>query len=124
MTQWTPKLIPKTTFQGSRQEQVVDEDGIVTRTTTSFIVESASYQPITGIAQNTVPEGFRDSEIYKVYTTTKVLSSQEGSDQLADQIDIIRKDGVVVTTEVVKVEPWDYNIQGHYCAMVAKINER
>lgn len=124
MARWTPKLIPKTTFQGRHQTQVVDSFGLITKSTSNFTLENASQQPLEGREQDTLPSGYRDSEMYKVYTTTEVRPATEGTDNLADQIDLVRENGEVITTEVVKVRDWHYNIQGHYLAFVVKINER
>ena len=121
---WKPRLIPKRTYQGSRRTQTIERGRVTGITSTSFTVEDASYHPIKGFEQNTLPSGYRDTEAYKIYSTTKMYPAIEGTDNLADQITLVRQDGSTLLTEVVKVEDWHYNVQGHYLAYVVKVNER
>ena len=125
MARWTPRLIPKQTYQGRRRVQQRGSTGRISGVTeTNFKVENASYHPMDGWTQNTLPSGYRDNEAYRMYTTTRCYPAQEGTDNLADKVDLIRQDGSVVTMDVIKVRDWHYNIQGHYEVFVAKENER
>lgn len=121
MATWGPTLIPRKTLNGRRRTQTVDEFGIASEDTeVTFTVENAGVQPTTGDQQSTLPEGYRDSKSYAVYTTTPVYTAEEATSNLADQIEV--RDGI--WCDVVKVDVWDYGLQSHYLAYVSERNER
>jgi len=121
MATWQPKLIPRKTLGGRRQTQTVDEFGIPTTSApVLFDIENAGVQPVSGHEMNTMPEGYRDRKMYKVFTTTPVFTAVEGSDNLADKIETVSG----VWCDVVRVQAWSYGIQSHYEAYVAQENER
>lgn len=120
MASWGPKLIPRKTFNARRREEVTDEFGLVDETYVSFTVDNAGAQPVTGYESSALPEGYRDKNVYKVFTTTYVRPSEEGTENYADQIEV--EGGKWFT--VIKVQNWSYGLQSHYLAYVVEENER
>ena len=119
---WSPRLIPRKTLNGIRRVQSIDQYGRVSDSLdeTPFIIENAGVHPITGWELQTLPDGYRDKKAFKVYTTTELRSVMEGTNNLADLVEA--QPGVFCT--VIKVEDWNYNVQGHYLAYVVEVNER
>lgn len=90
--------------------------------TTDSII-TASIQPLTGEDMEELPEGRRESEGYKMYTSTQVRTVQEaGSDQNADRIVFNSKE-----YEVHRVNPWqnnlNFNIVNHYKYFILRIDQ-
>lgn len=120
MASWRPRLIPRKVLQGYRKTASVDEDGApLPENEIPFEIENASYQPAKGNDLLAVPSGYRDTVIYRVFTTTPLKSVEEGSDGLADEIEILGK-----RYKVIKLSNWDVGVQSHYEALVSQLNER
>ena len=89
-------------------------------TTNSTI--TASIQPVTGEDMEELPEARRESEAYKMYTSTEIKTIQEaGSDQNADRVLFFGKE-----FEVHQVNPWQNNSNfknvNHYKYLVLRID--
>lgn len=109
MTLWKPSSIPRFTYQGRRYTQVLDEYNIPIARFTDFSISNAGApQPVIGETQIALPEGYRNRDIFKVFTTDDVRGLQEGSDKRADLILI-----APFWYTVVKVHPWTYGIRSH-----------
>ena len=120
MSQWRPRLIPRKILQAYHLTAGVDEDGVpLKETEVPFLVENSSYQPATGKDLEALPSGYRDSVIYKIFTTTRLRSVEEGGDELADEVVIEDK-----RYKVIKLANWDVGVQTHYEAIVSQLNER
>jgi len=83
---------------------------------------TASIQPLKGEDMESLPEGRRDSEAYKMYTSTLVKTVQEaGSNQNADRVIFFGKE-----FEVHQVNEWQNNsnftIVNHYKYLVLRID--
>lgn len=84
---------------------------------------TASIQPLKGEEMESLPEGRRDSEAYKMYTSTLIKTVQEaGSDQNADRVVFFGKE-----FEVHQVNEWQNNsnfaIVNHYKYLVLRIDQ-
>lgn len=123
MSTWTPSLIPRKVFTAYRRSITVNDYGRTTTTTTNFSVKNASVQPLNGREQQALAEGFRDKNVYKLFTTTKVQATKEGTGQIADRIIITVLDETI-TTEVIKVAAYGAGVQEHYEALLVEVNER
>lgn len=82
---------------------------------------TASIQPLKGEDMESLPEGRRDSEAYKMYTSTLVKTVQEaGSNQNADRVIFFGKE-----FEVHQVNEWqnnsNFNIVNHYKYLVLRV---
>lgn len=124
MGNWQPKLIPRKTLNGRRKTEIVDDYGWNTDEedvpSTTFTVENAGVHPVTGYELQALPEGYRDKKAFKVYTTTLLRTVNEGSTDLADEVEA----DPGIWCKVVKVEDWTYTVQSHYLAYVVEVNER
>lgn len=83
---------------------------------------TASIQPLKGEDMEELPEARRESEGYKMYTSTQVRTVQEaGSDQNADRVVFNGKE-----YEVHQVNPWqnnsNFNIVNHYKYLILRID--
>jgi len=81
---------------------------------TTFTIK-ASRQPLSGSDTNLLPEGKRETETYKLYTTTKLYGALQGN---------VNSDIVIIDDEdyeVIKVEAWQNNVINHYKVIVSKI---
>lgn len=113
--QWTPKSIPRKTYLAYRRAQVLDNYNIPTVIQIDFNVENASTpQPVTMEDNIPLPEGLSDSELYKIFTTTPLRGTEEGTN---NQADIIIINGIRYV--VVRCKDW-MAIQQHYEVYVAK----
>ena len=82
---------------------------------------TASIQPVTGEEMQSLPEGRRDSEHYKMFTSTLIETVQgSGTDLNADRVLFFSKE-----FEVYRVEPWQNNsnfgVVNHYAYIVARV---
>ena len=120
MGPWAPKLIPRKTFQAYRRvQQLGPRNEVLSPTETPYDVLNASAQPAKGTWSEPLPEGYRDTDIQVIYTTTEVLPEIEGTDQLGDYVEIRGE-----TYKAIKTKVWDVGVQTHYEVYVSKINER
>lgn len=121
MGPWAPRLIPRKIFNAKRLTGGVDSDGYpIDDVEVPFTVENASFHPVSGYALQAVPEGYRDSRVGKIYTTTETLIADEGTDLKGDLIEF----ETGKWARVIKVEPWNVGVQTHYLAYVVEVNER
>lgn len=116
--------IPRKTLQGynrfvSKTTGGVFENDLESITSTPFDVLQCTVQPLTGSELMVLEEGLRSKEVYNVFTNTKLTEAIEGTDQLADQIEIDGVNGVSLFT-VLKVKKWDNGLIPHYHAVVVK----
>jgi hypothetical protein len=78
----------------------------------------ASVQPLKGNELLVLPEGQREKETYKLYTTYQLRTADEPAKKKPDKIQIFSK-----TFEVISVEPWQNKVIPHYKAIVSRIDE-
>lgn len=114
--QWSPKSIPRTTFPARRYTQTLDEYNRPSVSFVDFTVENAGApQPVIGEDQIVLPEGFRNRNTFRIFTTTVMRSVEEFTSNEADQVYI-----APFWYTVVKSHPWSYGLQSHYEIYVAK----
>jgi len=77
----------------------------------------ASVQPLRGSELLTLPEGQRERETYKLYTSTKLNGANESNKTKPDKIQLFDK-----TFEVLIVEIWQNKVIPHYKVIVSKID--
>ncbi len=78
---------------------------------------AASVQPLKGNELLTLPEGQREKESYKLYTSTQLFTANESEKKKPDKIQLFDK-----TFEVIIVEPWQNSVIPHYKAIVSLID--
>lgn len=120
MPTWTPTLIPRKVFNGKRIAITYDAYNLPTDGETAFDVENASAQPISGNDATASLQGYKDKNIYVLYTTTEVKSADEGTATKGDLIEIETGRWF----RVVKVKYWNVGIRTHYEAWCVEENER
>lgn len=84
--------------------------------TESQFTIKASVQPVKGPELQSMPEGRRDSQIYKLYTDTKLNGIDKQGKKSPDIVVIDGED-----FEVVSPEPWQNQIINHYKIFVIKV---
>ena len=88
----------------------------------SIIQATASVQPLKGDEVKLVPEARRDSESFKMYTSTQILPL---TSQNPDQIQDFKSPFTGITFEVVELFPWqnnaNFNIVNHYKYIAFKL---
>lgn len=86
---------------------------------TSFTVKQCTIQATKGQDLLTLDEGFRDQEVYTLFTETPITSVIESTNRLGDQIEY---DGVNGTSwfTVIKVKKWNVGVAPHYMAIIVK----
>lgn len=82
--------------------------------TTSFNI-LASIQPLSGNEMQSLPEGRREKEAIRLYTSTELKIAAEGGAN-ADVVTIAGKD-----YEVIAVYPWRNGILNHFKVIVSRI---
>lgn len=120
MSNFTPRLIPRKQFNAKRESETLDAYNLPTFTSTTFTIENAGLQPITGEDARATSEGYKDKEIYILYTTTELKGPEEGTSNRGDLVEI----EAGKWARVLKVEPWQYGLQSHYKAKLVVENER
>jgi hypothetical protein len=81
-----------------------------------FIINAtASVQPTKGQEVKLVPEGRRDSETYKMYTSTQILGI---TTQNPDQVTILKAPFTGIVFECIEIFDWqnnaNFNVTNHY----------
>jgi|GEM_PF-7105370 len=81
-----------------------------------FLIQAtASVQPIKGEEVMLIPEGRRDHEYFKMYTSTEIFGL---TTQNPDQIQVLKSPFYPTVFEVVLIDPWEnnsnFNIVNHY----------
>lgn len=103
-------------------------DGKYTGETTVTINATASIQPLKGQEVELLPEGRRDSESYKMYTSTQIFGI-EPAPQLRnpDKIIILKAPFQGLIFEVIQINTWqnnsNFNIVNHYKYIAMRINQ-
>lgn len=116
------RLIPRKTLKGKRTTLSYDSYNLPIETDSGyFTLEDANFQPVSGTSQTAGLEGFRDREIYKIFTTTKLNVADDGTiSSHADKIELFPNRWFTV----IKVDSWTVGVIPHYEAIVADIPER
>ena len=88
-----------------------------------FIINAtASVQPVKGKEVLLVPEGRRDREVLKMYTSTEIYGV---TTQNPDQIQIIKSPFYPTVFEVIRIDEWqnnsNFNITNHYKYICMKL---
>ena len=114
---WSPKILPRFTYQAYHYQEVTDTRGRpLPPITTDFTITNASgLQPVDGELQLTLPENFRDKEVFWFATTTPVNTVTNFSIQLSDRV-VIKG----ITYIVIKSKNWSSNVQNHYEVLVVR----
>lgn len=80
-----------------------------------MINATASMQPTKGIEVDLIPEGRRDSQTYKMYTSTEIFGI---TTQNPDQITVLKAPFTGIVYEVIQIFDWqnnaNFNITNHY----------
>lgn len=96
---------------------------VVTVLNSPFVINAtASMQPTKGIEVDLVPEGRRDSQAYKMYTSTEILGL---TTQNPDQITVLKQPFTGIVFEVININDWqnnpNFNIVNHYKYLMLKL---
>ena len=76
----------------------------------------ASFQPLSGIERNALPESVRDREVYEIYTQADVRAGDRDAGLEADEV---TRGGIRYM--VVSVDDWDNGLIRHCKAVVSRI---
>lgn len=112
-------LIPRKTLNARQITQTLDVYNYPSEVSVNITLDSCTAQPVNGYEQQTLPEGYRDKVVYRVFTSTEVLPRIEGSDT-SYQIEV--RSGV--WCDVISVKVWEVGVQSHYEVLAAEPNER
>lgn len=116
------------TITGGVSQPVVSElDGI------TVIPATASIQPTKGIEVQLIPEGRRDSEAYKMYTSTEIYGIYPNGrpvsalqEQNPDQVTVLKGPFTGLVFEVIQIYDWqnnsNFNIVNHYKYIALRLN--
>lgn len=80
---------------------------------TELIIQ-ASVQPLAGRELDLLPEGRKELESYKLYTTFELRTANQANQTQSDEITLFGK-----SFEVIKVENWQNAVLPHYKAIVS-----
>ena len=88
-----------------------------------FIINAtASVQPTKGKEVLLVPEGRRDQETYKMYTSTEIMAI---TTQNPDQVTVLKGPFTGIVFEVIEVLDWqnnsNFNVTNHYKYICMKL---
>lgn len=90
-------------------------DGIWQEATEHSFVISASLQPVSGPEMESLPEGRRESQVIKIYTSSKLQTVTDANP------DVLEASGM--RFEIVSVAPYQSNVLNHYKCIAVKIGE-
>ena len=119
MGRLTNRLLPRKTLNGRKYTITYDQYNYPTETFETIKLEECSVQPITGYKQSTLPEGFRDSKVYRVFTKTNVFPRIEGNDTRF-QVEV----RAGLWCDVIDADTWEVGVQSHFELTVVEPNER
>ena len=91
-------------------------NGVWDESASSEISFTASVQPASAKEMLTLPEGRRDRETYRLYTSFELKTADEATEVNADRVTLNGK-----TFEVLSVGRWQNNVINHYKALVVLI---
>lgn len=87
-----------------------------------MINATASMQPTKGIEVDLIPDGRRDSQTYKMYTSTEILGI---TTQNPDQITVLKAPFTGIVFEVIQIFDWqnnpNFNIINHYKYLMMRL---
>lgn len=94
----------------------------------SIINATAAVQPLKGQEVELLPEGRRDSESYKMYTSTQIFGLQPAAQvKNPDQVIILKEPFLGLVFEVIQIDTWqnnsNFNIVNHYKYIAMRINQ-
>jgi hypothetical protein len=93
----------------------------------TIIPATASIQPTKGQEVELLPEGRRDSEIYKFYTSTQIYGIEPQNPlQNPDQVTVLKGPFTGLVFEVVQINTWqnnsNFNIVNHYKYLAMRLH--
>lgn len=122
MNLFKPILIPRQTIKAYQTTVTKDDYGIPTQSLpVEIILNDASSQPVSGQERNALPEGLRDSNIQKVFSSTFIDIETEGEDTTTYFVLDVFPDKKF---NLVKSKPWRVGVQSHCEYIVVEQNER
>lgn len=107
----------KYALTGTRYSAGSNAKGIITPGSTSPISFTSSVQPLNGKEMETLPEGRRQAETYRLYTDFALNTVDEKNKVKADRVVIFTK-----TFEIIKVDVWQNQVIPHYKAIASLID--
>lgn len=115
----TPFEFFRTPIQIRRQTAGVYVNGKRVEGPYTIINATASIQPLKGQEVELLPEGRRDSESYKMYTSTQIYGIEpQPTLQNPDQITVLKGPFTGLVFEVIQINTWqnnpNFNIVNHY----------
>jgi hypothetical protein len=118
---FSPRLLPRKTLRARTISEVLDEFNIPLEPEVVYLeLENCGVHPVTGYKLQALPQGFRDKQIWEVYTTSPLSFKTEGENTSPPEIEVKPN----VWAVVIKADDWDYGIQSHTRFYVAEVNER
>lgn len=120
MALWQPQLIPRRILRAMRITLEYDEYNMPSETISYFQVENAGVQPASGKSTNPTLDGYRNKQVFKIFTTTPVRTADEGDRSvIADRIEIYPNRWFAV----IAVADWSVGVRSHYEATVVEVNK-
>ena len=90
--------------------------GVLQVAAASTVSITASVQPLKPNEMELLPEGRRESEAFRLYTSTKLFPAEDSTKKNADIVSIDGKN-----FEVLSCATWQNNVIPHYKAIVVKL---
>jgi hypothetical protein len=88
-----------------------------------FTLKACTIQPASGDELKTLDEGYRDAELFTIFTETIVRTALRGTSQKADEVFISTPyTAVAGWFTVLKSKPWQNRIVPHYQILVVRKN--
>ena len=109
-------MIPRKALTVERSIGGTMSYGRYTEGTPTTLAITASVQPLRPDEMQLLPEGRRPEESFRLYTDTRLLTANRGTNKNAD---IVTIDGT--RYEVLSCATWQNDIINHYKAIVSKI---
>lgn len=92
-------------------------------TVVEFTLENCTVQPASGTELETLPEGYRDAEVFNIFTNTPLRTAIRGTDSKADEVFLgspyTPKEGYFT---VIQSKAWQNGVINHYHAVVVRKN--
>ena len=105
------------TIAGKRYAASSFDKGRWTDGSESDISFKASVQPLKGNELLTLPEGYREKETYRLYTSFQLLTADEKNKKIPDRVTIFGK-----KFDIIKVDIWQNKVIPHYKAIASLVD--
>lgn len=116
--------IPRVDLQARRVSNILDErNRPVDNAVEMFTAENCTVQPASGADLLTLPEGYRDAEVFNIFTDTALRTAVRGTDSKADEVYLSEKyTPRAGYFTVIQSKAWQNGVIDHYHVVVVRAN--